>query len=285
VPVFAERGRNGGFELLKGYRTDLTGLDSQEADAVALMGMAQAAEHLGFADSAAAARRKVLASVPARANSLAHRIASRFHLDSTPWYSRATPPPLLRELARAVWSDRQVKVTYESWKDVVKRTLSPLGLVMKAGTWYFAAAGEREPRIYRVSAIRKLTLTDTPAKRPREFDLARFWNEAARNFEQQLRSETARVRLSPKGAALLRDWNPAAADALDAQAPVPAADGWVEADIPVEKVPHAVREVLRIGAEIEVVGPAEFRAAVAAEAEKLARMHRGAGRRARQRTT
>jgi predicted DNA-binding transcriptional regulator YafY len=280
VPVYAERGRHGGFALLGGYRTDLTGLDSNEAGAVSLIGAAQAAKDLGLGADATAARLKILASLPLGGGKLAERIAARFHLDPAPWYSRPTPPAALRQLAEAVWSDRQVRMTYESWKKVTTRTISPLGLVMKAGTWYVAGSVASSIRIYRVDAIREFKVTDEPTARPRDFDLARFWTDAASTFESRLRGERACVRLSPAGVKLLRDVNPAAADAVAAQHPSPPDDAWIEAEIFVERLPHAVREVLRMGAEMEVLEPAELRAAVVEEARRIARLH-GRKRRSR----
>jgi predicted DNA-binding transcriptional regulator YafY len=281
VPVYAERGRNGGFALLGGFRTNLTGLTAPEADAVALIGAAQAAADLGLGNDAESARLKILASLPAGKVSIANRVAARFHLDPAPWYSRPTPPATLRELAAALWSDREVRIAYQSWKGVVRRTIAPLGLVMKAGHWYCIGAVGDAPRTYRVSAIQSLEITDTPARRPRGFDLARYWTQAATDFEKRLRSESAVVRLSPAGAQLLRDWNPAAADAMDAQTPVPDADGWIEARIPVERPPHGVREVMRIGAGMEVLEPAELRDEVAKEAARMAAAHERARKRDR----
>jgi len=273
IPVFAERGRNGGFALLEGFRTNLTGLTAPEADAVSLIGAAQAAADLGLGENAESARLKILASIPAGRGKLAHRVETRFHLDPSPWYARPAPPPMLRPLAEAVWSDRQVRITYESWQRVVKRILSPLGLVMKAGTWYAAGAVDGAARIYRVAAIQALEILEDASVRPRNFDLAKFWSGAARDFEANLRSETARVRLSPQGLRLLRDVNPAAADTVAAQHPAPAKDQWIEATIPFERLPHAVREALRMGAEMEVLEPADLREAIAAEATKIRRLH------------
>lgn len=275
VPVYAERGRHGGFALLGGFRTNLTGLTAPEADAVSLIGMAQAAADLGLGEDAESARLKILASIPPGKGKLAQRVATRFHLDPAPWYERPAPPSTLRALAEAVWSDRQVRIAYESWKGLVNRTISPLGLVMKAGTWYAAGAAGGTTRIYRVAAVRALEITDEPNTRPRNFDLAGFWVTAARDFEAGLRSETARVRLSPRGVQLLRDVNPAGADAVAAQHPSPPANGWIEATIPFERLPHAVREALRMGADMEVLAPAALRAAIAKEAVRIRQMHAG----------
>jgi predicted DNA-binding transcriptional regulator YafY len=273
VPVYAERGRNGGFALLGGYRTDLTGLTSNEAGAVSLIGIAQAAMDLGLGEAAAGARRKIFASLPLGSGNVADRIGTRFHVDPSPWYSRPAPPPALRPLAEAVWSDRQVRMTYESWSSTVTRTIAPLGIVMKAGAWYVVGAVGTAIRIYRVAAIRDFEVTDKPVRRPRDFDLTQYWAEAASAFEARLRSETARVRLSPAGVALLGDVNPAASKAIEAAQPVPAEDGWIEATIAFERLPHAVHEALRMGVEMEVLEPLNLRDAIAEEAERIAQMH------------
>lgn len=273
VPVYAERGRAGGFALLGGFRTHLTGLTPREADAVALIGMAQAAADLGFGEGAASARLKILASLPTGPGKAANRVAARFHLDAAPWHSRPVVPPALRPLADAVWSDRQVRVNYESWKGAVRRTISPLGLVMKSGAWYVAGAVDGKARIYRVATIRELEITGEPVQRPRGFDLARFWAEATKSFETQLRSESVRVRLSPRGVELLRDVNPGAADVVAEQHPHPPRNGWIEARIPFERPPQAVREALRMGADMEILEPAALRTAVQTEARAIARMH------------
>jgi predicted DNA-binding transcriptional regulator YafY len=273
VPVYAERGRNGGFGLLDGYRANLTDFSANEADAVPLIGMAQAAADLGLGTDANAARQKILAGLPARSGGLARRIAARIHLDPVPWYSREAPPPALRELAGAVWADRQIRATYRSWKGEARRLLSPLGLVMKAGTWYLVAGAHGVPRTYRVSNLAAVEILDSCTQRPRSFDLPAFWSDATRDFESALRSGAARVRLSPAGVKLLADWNPAASAAVASQSATQP-DGWIEARIPMEPLPHAAREVLRLGAEIEVLEPLDLRNAVEKAAREIARLNR-----------
>lgn len=273
VPIFAERGRNGGFALLDGYRTEVTGLTSTEVDAISLIGVAQAAKDLGLGEEAAAARLKIFASLPKEKGSIADRIAARFHVDAVPWYSHHTPPTALRPIASAVWSDRQVRMTYESWSRIVVRTISPLGIVMKAGAWYVVGAIGKDVRTYRVDSIRQFEITEKATTRPRAFDLARYWDQAAKEFETRLRSETAHVRLSPRGMEILRAVNPTASSQVAKKKTTPSKDGWIEAHITVESLPGAVNEVLRFGAELEVLGPTELRTAVATAAKRIAWLH------------
>jgi predicted DNA-binding transcriptional regulator YafY len=275
VPVYAERGRSGGLRLLDGFGARLAALSAHEAEALVLSGVTQAAADLGLSEGAIAARLKLLASLPPGAGAGAVRVAARFHLDPLPWYGRRAPPPVLHDVAAAVWADRRLRMTYESWAGVRRRTVSPLGLVMKAGDWYLVAAARAAPRTYRVDAIRELEVLDTAAVGLPNFDLAHYWSAAARSFEERLFSAAVRVRLTETGLRLLRDFHPRAWHAVQQQ-PLKAAGGWIEAIIPFEGSPHAVREALRMGAEMEVVEPAELRAEIAAQAARVAQAHAAA---------
>lgn len=277
VPIYAERGRNGGFALLGGYTTRLTGFTAGEADALGLLGAAQAAVELGFGDDAQAARNKLLASLPAQAGSSAQRVAERFHLDPLPWYGRRPPPTWLHRVAEAVWTDCRIRLQYTSWKGTVEREVSPLGLVLKAGDWYLVAAVDGTLRTYRVAAIQSLEPCAEPAARPAGFELARHWSGSVAAFEDALRAHAARVRLSPAGWRLLQDQQPTLAAAAEASASPPAADGWREALLPVEPDAHGLRELLRLGDELEVLEPAALREALAAMALRIARRHGGDG--------
>jgi predicted DNA-binding transcriptional regulator YafY len=274
VPVYAERGRNGGFELHEGYRTKLTGLTPSEAETLLLAGVGKAAGDLGLGADAAAAKLKLLASLPPDVGASADRIAARFHLDSINWYSRAETIDIMPELATAVWRDRRIRMRYESWKDVVSREVDPLGLVLKGGIWYLAAAVKRQPRTYRVSNILDLKVLDTPTQRPPRFDLAAYWQDWARDFETRLLSEKALVRISPAGRKILRQVSVAAAEAADAAARAASAEGWIESEIPIESITHATRQLLRLGAQVEVLGPPALRQALISEAESVRALYR-----------
>jgi predicted DNA-binding transcriptional regulator YafY len=269
VPIYAERGRSGGFRLLDDFRTRLAAFSAREAEALALGGVTQAASDLGW-NEGAAAHRKVLANLPASTGAGASRVAERFHLDPLPWYGRRSPPSLLQEVAAAVWSDRRLRMAYESWDGETRRTVAPLGLVMKAGAWYLVAAAGDKPRTYRVDAIRSVEVLDAAAPRPERFDLARYWVNAARAFEDRLIGAPVRVRLSPTGLRLLRDFHPRAWEALQRQRPKADRSGWVVGTIPFEQGSQGVREALRMGTEMEVLAPDGLRRAIAAEAERIA---------------
>ena len=274
VPVYAERGRSGGFALHDGYRTRLTGFTRAEAEALALAGVAGAAADLGRGAEAAAAQLKLLASLPADSGASLDRVAQRFHVDPVAWYARAEQLDGLPAIAEAVWRETPLRIRYESWKGDVTRRVDPLGLVLKGGVWYLVAAVGAATRTYRVSNIHAFERVDGQVRRPRQFDLARYWAESAAAFERRLLAQTARIRVSPRGRTLLRDYLPVAGQAVEARHTRSGPDGWVIADIPVEEIGQATAMLLRFGADIEVLGPAPLRAAMATEARRVAALYR-----------
>ena len=270
VPIYAEPGRGGGFALLDGYRTKLTGFTAAEAGILPLSGLPSAASDLGFAAELSIAQLKLLASLPPDAGANAQKVAACFHLDPGGWYARPVAPDLLPGLAAAVWASRRIHVRYESWQKTVERDLQPLGLVLKAGTWYLVAAAGRTPRTYRVSSILRLEVRDETFVRPQKFDLARFWIQWARDFETRLLRDRAVVEVSPEGRELLRDWAPALAGAVAAGSESCEPQGWVRAEIPIEDVSFSALQLLRMGAEIKVISPRGLVDRIASEARRIA---------------
>jgi predicted DNA-binding transcriptional regulator YafY len=275
VPLHAERGRNGGVVLEGGFRPHLAGLTPAEAQALSLVGAGAAAQDLGLGADLASAQLKLLASLPQDHGAGADRVASRFHLDPAPWYGGNEPHAHLKALAAAVWRETKIRIEYESWKGGVARTLDPLGLVLKGGVWYLVAASKGAPRTYRVSNIRSLKMLEAPARRSKGFHLERYWRGWARDFEARLLTERARIRLSREGLRRLGEISPAAAEAARSPETMRIlSNGRIEADIPMEKGPYAVRQLLFLGAEVEVTAPLSLREALAAAAAEIAALNR-----------
>jgi predicted DNA-binding transcriptional regulator YafY len=281
VPVYAERGRAGGFRLLDGWRTRLTGLTASEAQALFLTGLPGPAAELGLGEAMAAAQLKLLAAMPEGWQENARRVGARFHLDPIDWFRSPAPSGHLKDLADSVWRERRVWVRYRSWTHTTEREIDPLGLVLKAGIWYLAARAGGKLRNFRVASIRKLRKLDAPFTRPREFDLAQYWTESTKRFERELYRETARVRVSPRGLAHLRTLSPALAEAVDGAGKAARSARWRRLVIPIESVEHAAGQLLRLGAEIEVLEPPDLRERMAATARRLADLYRGPVRLAR----
>lgn len=258
APVYAERGRSGGFQLLDGYRTRLTGLTDAEAETLFLGGVAGPAAQMGLREAMATTQLKLLAALPPERQKAAERIAARFHLDPVGWYRDAEEAERLPAIAQAVWNGRSIAFDYESWKGRVSRRADPLGLILKAGVWYLAARVDKTVRTYRVSNILSLTVTEDLFERPARFDLAAWWGEASSRFETELYTGVADVRATAAGLKKLRNLGSALAKAVEA-APAAGEDGWTRLSVPIESLEHATGEFFRLGVEAEVLGPPELR--------------------------
>lgn len=260
VPVWGEPGRTGGFQLREGWSTKLTGLTEPESQALLLAGLPGAATDLGLGSAAASARLKMVASLPAEWREQAQRVGARLHIDPVDWYRSSETPTHLRAVADAVWNSRRVAVHYESWRGPTERELEPLGLVMKAGTWYMAAraTGQDSVRSYRLTAVKSLRTLPTRFRRPKAFDLAAYWQASAAHFEAGLRALPARVAVSPRALGWLQnERHPFSADTAPDPAQVPA--GWTTVLMPIESIEHGARRLLSYGAEVEVMSPPALR--------------------------
>ncbi|MCX4668806.1 WYL domain-containing protein [Streptomyces sp. NBC_01381] len=275
VPVYAERGPAGGFRLMDGYRTRLTGLTDDEADSLALAGMPAAAADLGLGAELVTAQLKLGAALPAGLGERSRRIQERFLLDAEGWFRAADPAPLLPVVADAVWRRRVLRAHYRRWGGEVHRELHPLGLVLKAGNWYLVATADGAVRTYRVSRFLDVTAEDgdEPSERPAGFDLAAYWQAASQDLQARVLRGTARVRVSLAGLRLLPAlFGAAGARAVEA-AGGPDADGRRVVDLDVETLPVAVSDLLRLGLEAEVLGPPELRAELARTVTGLAQRY------------
>ena len=277
VPVIAERGHGGGFQLAAGYRTHLTGLTAAEAEALWLLGLPGAAEQLGLGTPAAGAKEKLLAALPPDGAAGALRIAERFHVDPNDWYRRAPPPPHLALVAQAVWAGRRIKVRYESWTTTRQRRLDPLGLVLKAGAWYLVAGAAGPPRSYRVDKLLEVELLDAVVERTAAFDLAGHWRASVERFEASLRREIATIRVGPEAMSRLDRLGADIAEAVRA-APTDA-KGWRRAVVPIESATHAASLLIGFGDSVEVLEPAALQREIARTAARVCRLYGAAVRR------
>ncbi len=276
VPVYADRGPAGGYQLLDGYRTRLNGLTAEEASSLFLAGLPGPAAELGLADVAAAAELKLLAALPPEPRSQASHMRERFLLDVPGWYRDADDVPHLGEVADAVWEGRKLRMVYRRWGPAeVERLVSPYGLVLKGGSWYMVAAPDgAAARTYRVSRILSLEVLPDRFTRPEGFDLGEFWQTYAAEFRDRMYTAEATVRLAPGGEDLLRyTMGTRPVDTALAEAGPPGPDGWRVLRVPVESVRHACWQLLRLGARLEVLEPPELREMMAATVSELAAMY------------
>ncbi|MFE2560747.1 helix-turn-helix transcriptional regulator [Streptomyces sp. NPDC059352] len=276
VPVYAEPGRGGGYQLVDGYRTRLTGMSQGEARALFFAGLPGPAADLGLAAEMTAARLKLLAALPAGLREEAARTAEVFHLDAPAWYREPEQTPHLPLFVDAVLTRRVVDVCYRRWRapQEVRRRLRPYGLVLKSGVWYLVAATENRTATYRIAQVLEAVPGDERFDRPEGFDLSAYWSCYLDDFRTRRYTGTATIRLSPRGRLRLPDnLPPEVVRAVESTETAVGDDGWVEAVIPTESTDHACGELLRLGADVEVVAPAELRRTMADTVGVLARAY------------
>ena len=275
IPLYGDAGHAGGYQLLGGYRTRLTGLTAAEAEALFLSGLPGPAAELGLGSVLAAATLKLRAALPASLRESADRLSERFYLDAPGWYRRPEDVPHLPAVASAVWERQVIQVTYQRWKEPaeVTRRLEPHGLVLKAGTWYVVASCDGAMRTYRVDQIVAATACDCGFTAEPGFDLASYWHGYLADFHRQLHTGHAVIRLSDNGVRRMRHLLSAAAVTAVETAGVADADGWVCARVPIESADQALADFLRLGADIEILEPAELREQAARTIQAMAAIY------------
>ncbi|MET9408957.1 WYL domain-containing protein [Streptomyces sp. NPDC002935] len=277
VPVYADRGRAGGYRLVGGYRTRLTGLARSEAEALFLSGVPGALREMGLEDTASAARLKVSAALLPSVRDASRTAAQRFHLDAPAWFSEPRTPELLPSVADAVWDDRPIVARYRRGTSEVERALEPYGLVLKAGVWYLCArvADADAFRVYRIDRFTAVDLGTERFRRDDGFDLPGFWEERAEEFARSvLRSEVV-VRLSPDGVRRLPYvLDPASVKEGLSTSGAPDGRGWVTLTLPVESEEVAHSQLRGLGPDVEVLAPATLRDRCARDAARSASLYR-----------
>ena len=274
VPIFAERGPLGGIRLVDGYRTRLTGMTADEAEALFLAGLPGPAAQLGLGTVVAAAQLKVMAALPPELRSRASRIVERFHLDAAGWFQAQEAVPHLATLSAAVWDARAVRILYERGGGPVERTVGPLGIVLKGGVWYVIGATDGQIRTYRASRVVEATLTDEPVERPDGFDLAAYWTESSAAYERDAPTVEVVVRIAADQAWRIADvYGRATLDAAE-RLDDPDPEGWLRLRLRVSWPDEVANRLLSIGPRLEVLEPADVRDRVVALAGRVLERYR-----------
>ncbi|MEQ4207832.1 WYL domain-containing protein [Actinopolymorpha sp. B9G3] len=260
IPLVGEPGNDGGYRLLDGYRTRLTGLTADEAESLFLTGVPAAAAALGLSEVATATQRKLLAAIPQTARERAEHARQRVHVDLEPWGQEALAEPLLPELHQAIWADRLILVRYGTTTSAVE--LAPLGLVCKGTPWYLLALRGTAIRTYRVSRLHSLSVTEKRFVRPADFDLVRHWQDAVAAYAETFGRMVVKLRL--RGNALLRaQWVQARSRTIAE----PDTEGWSDVVLVVEDPDNALDVIRTLGNDVIVVEPAALRTDAVAMAQ------------------
>ncbi|WP_030233468.1 helix-turn-helix transcriptional regulator [Streptomyces sp. NRRL S-350] len=284
VPVFTERGRHGGIGLLPGYRTDVTGLTADEARALFVLSAQGAHSDLGLDGALGSALRKVMAALPAPHRPGAERTSERILVDPARWMQGAAaaagPGPDLGELQYAVFADRRLRLRYRhgGTPAPVEYTVDPYGLVSKAGVWYLVADLHGEPRLFRADRVLAAETTEEVVRRRAGVGLGDAWAVLREQVERLPRELPVRVRVRRGRLDMFLRLHggrvtvpPDPDPGPDHRGTGPAED-WVEVEMAFP-APGAVRSLLALGADVEVLAPLAARRELARAAADALRLY------------
>ena len=257
LPVYSVQGRNGGWRLAGGGRTDLSGLTAAESRALFLL-----AGSAATTPTVKAALRKLVRALPEAFRADAEAATSAVVVDDRDWDQSRRPRPVpehLDAVQQAVVSGSQVRLGYVSRdRRDTTRVVDPLGLVSKGDVWYLVAQTDDGRRTFRIDRVTTIEPTGERVTRPEDFDLAQVWHEVV--------DEVSARRTPVRADALVRP------DALRMcqwilgnriQVGEPTVDGRVSIEIRGHSVFSLAGELAGLGAAIEVLAPDELRGELA----------------------
>ena len=276
IPVVAERGAGGGWRLIEGYRTRLTGLTAEEVQSLFFARPPDALAELGLGAASRSAWTKLWASLGERAQAQAAFVRERILVDARGWRDSSESLTALPKLIDALWRSRQLRFQYENaLQEAGERLVDPLGIVAKGSTWYLVASRSGSLRTYRVSRIGSVTVEAATATRPANFDLAKYWKESSSRFRERLPEIHATYLADPRILRWIRYKGWRVVEQVDEAE-------RVRVRIRFDSEEEAVQLALAHGADIELIEPTALREAVREAArrtvEKYAHETAGAAR-------
>ncbi|NDL59995.1 helix-turn-helix transcriptional regulator [Phytoactinopolyspora mesophila] len=267
IPVYADRGRAGGWSLSADYRTRLNGLSPAESAALFIGTTGHVLSDLGLSTASTSAITKLLSAVPASARRDADLARERILVDHADWQGAGEASTWLPVLQQGVWEERKLRLHYGRARRAV--TIAPLGLVAKRRSWYLVGLrDDGEFRTYRVQRISQALLTDQTFDRPAGFDLAGHWENTNREYFASLRDCPVRLRVRGEVGHRLR-WAPNAV--IDDATERP--DGWWDVVMTFERIYEARVYLLGLAGDVVVLEPAELRADMLDAARALLEAH------------
>lgn len=270
IPVVAERGAGGGWSLLDGYRTSLTGLNEAEIRALFVAQAPRLLADLGLDKASEGAFSKLLAALPQSRRGGVTFMRQRIHIDPTGWQRFEEIVAFLPLLQEAVWDDRELNITYRRSDGTgVERVVQPLGLVAKGSVWYLVALVDSAIRTYRVSRIEAARLTGQGCERPADFDLAAYWEQSKTEFVANLPRYPAVLRAAPDLLPRIHSWRFTQIEDVSQ----PDERGWVMVRVRFELEDEARDYVLSGGTRVKVIEPPALREQVRQAAQAVVAMY------------
>ncbi|HKX15742.1 MAG TPA: YafY family protein [Propionibacteriaceae bacterium] len=252
VPVYPQQGRGGGWQLVGGARTDLSGLTAAEAQALFLL----AGPAASIAPEVKSALRKLVRALPGTFRADAEAAADAVIIDAARWGERHKErPALVRDLQTAVVRRRKVQLSYAGLSGPPsQRVIDPWGLVDKDDVWYLIAGTPTGQRTFRVDRIVEAVVTDDPADRPDDFELARTWQRVVDQIERQRSLVQAAVLIEGRLVHVLQSHYGRHCEVLDTLD-----DGRVRVRVASHTARSIAEQLAGWGNAVEVIEPEEVR--------------------------
>jgi predicted DNA-binding transcriptional regulator YafY len=271
VPVYADGGPGGGYSLLEGYRTELTGLSREESEALLLLSLPGTLTDLSIGKKLRTAVLKVISSGPPDLGQSEARLRQRLFLDPVSWFSLADEPRFLDEIQSCAWRDQKALMEYHDKKNAKSgREVCPYALVAKAAIWYLVADTSKGMRVFRLSRIARFTPLDERFERSNDFDLRAFWEQWSGTFIESLHGYHATIRVAPEGERVVADVLAGADEALRSAREI---SGWKSIPVTFANEREALWQILQLGTLVAVTDPPSLREAVRDAALRIASLY------------
>lgn len=257
IPVYTRPGPDGGCFLAERYRSSLNWFTGAELQTLLYTGSASPLSDLGMQEAMDNALLKLLANLPQRQRRAADLMQQRLYLDPTGWYGTRDDHLHLLTLKEAVWQDKIIEIQYTTWDGTQKQhILQPYSLVYKSDRWYLVAKRDRTMRTYRVSRIADVRVTMQSFERDHTFEVAAYWAQASRQFQQRVPAYPVILRVSPALMTYFQTMMVGRYEVLEAH------ETYLLLHVQYTVFEEARTSVLGLGSDVDVISPDELQQAV-----------------------
>lgn len=256
VPIYTDRGPNGGIALLESYRTTLTGMNEDEIRALSMLNIPQALVELGVGQKLKSALLKLGGSLPASQLMVQAQTQQRIYLDSTSWDEPSKHPPHLGMIHQAVWQDQLVRLVYRGSFDAeIEFVVQPIGLVTKMNTWYFVGSDKGYVRVFNIAKILAVEITGENFTRDEGFNLVEFWKDWCKQYHESRPIYRVLIKITPQTIPNLYHYFGEEVSVQMIEDEPPNDGKWVKAIAQFEHFFQAREKILSLGRDVEVLEP------------------------------
>jgi predicted DNA-binding transcriptional regulator YafY len=276
IPIYGDRGPDGGYSLLESYRTNLTGLHEDEVRALFMLDIPPQLVELGVGQALKSALLKLSASLPETHRSSEKGVRGRFHLDTVWWFQGGESTSHLHTIYKAVWDNRKLMISYHPEPGIpieLNQQIDPYGLVAKAGVWYVVYPRKGRINAIRLSRLLDVRILDATFERPGDFDLAASWEVWSAEYEFNRPLLLVKARIATHFLSQLPRYFGETV-IIEGEEGSSHVDGWMTLTLPFETFEDARNRLLGFGGAVEVLEPEALRLSIADYAAKITALYK-----------